>query len=76
MDIFSGLPTPRGAGSLIMQYLCGEVMVEQLNQYIITLFVTAPGSFTTYTYTIVPFEFDGTNDPMYNDNENDDSFDF
>ena len=58
---------PRGDGSMIMQYSCGEVMVEQLNRYIyiITLFVTAPGSFTNYT--VDPFEFDGTNDPVYND---------
>ena len=57
-----------------MQFSCGEVMVERLNCYIITLFVTAPGSFTNYT--VVPFDFDGTNDPVYNDDENVDSFAF
>ena len=66
--------SPRNDGSLIMQYSCGEVMVERLNRYIITLFVNAPGSFTNYT--VVPFDFDGTNDPVYNDDENVDSFAF
>lgn len=66
--------SPRNDGSLIMQYSCGEVMVERLNRYIITLFVNAPWSFTNYT--VVPFDFDGTNDPVYNDDENVDSFAF
>ena len=57
--------SPRNDGTSVLQYSCGRNEVDALNSFIIGLLVRKPGAYTTFECH--PFDYDGTNDPVEND---------
>ena len=63
--------SPKPDGTVVLQYSCGGGQAEEINRQLVTLLACAPRAFNSID--VIPFIFDGTNDPVHNNDPSVDS---